>query len=400
MNKKINFLEQEQLINQYKRFFKTHLINLSNRQEVLAELDNLRKIAKKTESRVLFNPNPELTRLEIKIDNFLQENFDKKVIKLYNKEIYDVSDNVKDVDTNKQFLLELVRGISEIYIQSNIKVKKQWEYKIKVLDYIYEILYNYGLHPNISKRIPETNKRFNLIMYHNYRRNEEINDCKIMMTYKEFEKIFINQYSKQKPISISGKLIPFDVIHQIKITTTLLKDDEIVLFAKKKNFVWTTNEKDYLSFINYCDDETDTYLPNPFEELPINVGLNQLIIEEVKQLLILYPKPLNLYISALNKFNHGNYERNMLDDLRLSLELLLKEIFANNKSLEKQLSELGKYQQNRGATKETTNMFHKLFTYYTDYQNSYIKHNDLVQKSEVELIFDLTGTFIKYLIKK
>ena len=90
----------------------------------------------------------------------------------------------------------------------------------------------------------------------------------------------------------------------------------------------------------------------------------------------------------------------MLDDLRLSLEILLKEILQNNKSLENQLTEIGRYQKERGATSETTNMFRKLIEYFAKYQNNYVKHDDKIPKNEIEFIIDLTTTFMKYLIKK
>ncbi len=399
-NNLLDFLGQEKPVNQYKQFFKMHLINLSNRQEILTKLVHLCNEVRKTEPKFVFSPDPERHKLEVKIDSFLKENFDDEIIKLFNKEIPTLKPNRKDNEFEDSFLLGLLAAMSDSFEQLNEKYKKEWNYKTNFLNFLYDCLYHYGLHPNILIRDAEINKSFNLIIYHNYRSDTKLLDFKILMTYEEFDKSFISQYVKQKPIKMGGKLIPFENIHEVKITTSLLKEDEIELFALKNRFCWTENKKDYLSFINCSKDETETYHPNPFDETTHNTELNKFLIEEIKHYLISYPKSFKLYMSALSKFNQGNLERNVLDDLRLSLELLLREILNNKKSLENQLSEVGNYQNKRGATREATNMFHKLIEYYTKYHNSYIKHDDLVQKNEVEFVFDLTGTFIKYLIKE
>ena len=48
-----------------------------------------------------------------------------------------------------------------------------------------------------------------------------------------------------------------------------------------------------------------------------------------------YVKSKKLYDSALNKIKEKIFERNALDDMRLSFELLMKEILRNDKPLEK-----------------------------------------------------------------
>ena len=94
-----------------------------------------------------------------------------------------------------------------------------------------------------------------------------------------------------------------------------------------------------------------------------------------------------------------DYEQILLDDLRLSLELLLKSILNNNKSLENQISDLGVFIQSKGGSKELVNMFQKLIDYYSKYQNTYIKHNDHIIEEEIELMLELTSTFMKHLIR-
>lgn len=113
-----------------------------------------------------------------------------------------------------------------------------------------------------------------------------------------------------------------------------------------------------------------------------------------------YPEAARLYQKALNKLNEDQNERNILDDLRLSLEILLKKLLSNNKSLENQLNDIGSYVKDKGVSIEVRNMFTSLLDYYSKYQNNYVKHNDFVKRDEIDLIVNLTGAFISFLINK
>jgi len=124
------------------------------------------------------------------------------------------------------------------------------------------------------------------------------------------------------------------------------------------------------------------------------------IVKETQHWLSAYKKSFELYNSALDKFNNRIYQRNLIDDLRLSLELLLKELLNNDKPLEKQISDVGQFQKNKGISPETTNMFNTLLDYYGKYQNKYAKHDDNVNEKEIEFIIDLTSTFMKFITKK
>ena len=89
----------------------------------------------------------------------------------------------------------------------------------------------------------------------------------------------------------------------------------------------------------------------------------------------------------------------MLDDLRLSLELLLKHILGNQKSLENQVAPLGDFLSRAGGSTEFVNMFQKLIKYFNDYQNTHIKHNDNVIETEIEFLIEITSVFMKHIIK-
>lgn len=128
--------------------------------------------------------------------------------------------------------------------------------------------------------------------------------------------------------------------------------------------------------------------------------LNNELIEETQHWLSSFSKSLNLYNSALEKYKAKIYSRNLLDDLRLSLELLLNELLNNDKSLENQICFVGEYQKQKGISKEVANMFQKLLDYYSKYQNDKVKHDDNINEQDIEFIFELSSTFMKHLIKK
>ncbi|MEL7834258.1 hypothetical protein [Fodinibius sp. Rm-B-1B1-1] len=128
-------------------------------------------------------------------------------------------------------------------------------------------------------------------------------------------------------------------------------------------------------------------------------SVNEILIEETTHWLKDYPKALKIYERALTKFENDAFERNTLDDLRLSLEILLKSIFNNNKSLENQISNVGNHLKTKGGSPELRNMFVRLINYYTHYQNSYVKHDDAVIEEEIEFIFEITSSFMKHIIR-
>jgi len=127
--------------------------------------------------------------------------------------------------------------------------------------------------------------------------------------------------------------------------------------------------------------------------------LDEALIERTQHFLGPFPEALSLFEQAVQKHANGLFLRNVLDDLRLALELLLKSLLCNRKSLENQLSSLGTFIKQRGGSTELANMFVKLIEYYTKYQNSYVKHDDSIIEEEVEFIFELTASFMKHLVR-
>lgn len=123
------------------------------------------------------------------------------------------------------------------------------------------------------------------------------------------------------------------------------------------------------------------------------------LVQKTKHWLSGHPQSLTQYESALSKYEGGIFERNTLDDMRLSFELLVKDLLKNGKSLENQIPGIGEMLKNSGASVELRNMVPQVIRYYTDFQNNHVKHNDAVNSNEIEYIIELTSVVMKFLIK-
>ena len=126
--------------------------------------------------------------------------------------------------------------------------------------------------------------------------------------------------------------------------------------------------------------------------------LDEKLINDNLNWLSQYPKTYEAYKNALLNYDKNGEERNVVDNLRLALELLLKEVLKNRKSLENQKNEIGNYFKLNNVNVEIANMFNTILSYYTNYQNDKAKHNNSVSSKEVEYILYLTGTFIRFVL--
>lgn len=106
--------------------------------------------------------------------------------------------------------------------------------------------------------------------------------------------------------------------------------------------------------------------------------------------LVKYPLAHKHYICAKEKYERGIYIRNTLDDMRFSLEQLLKSILKNNMSIERQKEALGRYLKEKGASPEVRNLFQTVLDYYMCYQNNNVKHNEDLSPNDVRTIVNQT----------
>ena len=131
---------------------------------------------------------------------------------------------------------------------------------------------------------------------------------------------------------------------------------------------------------------------------PLDEEINK-VAKNTQHWLQNFSASLSAYDSAIIKYTNGVFQRNLLDDLRMALELLLKQIFNNTKSLENQIPEIGRFVKEKGGSIELSNMLVKLIDYYSKYQNEHVKHNDKVIETEIDFILEMTSVFMKHLVK-
>jgi hypothetical protein len=117
-------------------------------------------------------------------------------------------------------------------------------------------------------------------------------------------------------------------------------------------------------------DELRARLLNSYGELfpnPIMDDFDIAIVEETKHWLKPFPESLKSYEEALKMRLNGEYTRNCLDNLRFSLELLLKKVLSNEKSLEHQSLEVKICIKANGGSPQLKNMFAQVLHYYCKY---------------------------------
>jgi len=93
-----------------------------------------------------------------------------------------------------------------------------------------------------------------------------------------------------------------------------------------------------------------------------------------------------------------NY-RNIVDELRFSLESFFQQLFSNRKTLENQKNNVGEFLKNNNISPTISNMYIKLFDLYTIYNNDNAKHGDNITENEVDYLIYLTGSFIRLILQ-
>lgn len=392
--------QSEKQINEYKYFFKKYLSKVKNYPKALQDVsESLNLLIANPIHGAMQTTMDRHVKIAVKIENCLKSHFGEELLKLYYKKVEARPSKRHDkivsdaMDTN--ILLGILVALGSGFQEMSEQAKSQYAYQKNVLAFTYNCLLQHGLHPNISLRNELKHKRFNLLIKHKTHSRTPIEDHKVLIPWETFHSDYLAYYKSKKPIRIGGKLIDFKKIIELKITTTLLHDDEIEFFARQNNFAWSSSNKNTMGLLNICNDETERFHPNPFEaEVKAKTSDRY---QETRVSLIDYPDALKLFNDALKKINIPESHRNCLDDLRLCLELLLKSKLKNSKSIENQTAPLGKYLKEKGGSSEMNNLFHKILEFYGNYQNSHIKHNDAVKPNEVKLIINLSSDLIVHI---
>jgi hypothetical protein len=392
-------LFSEKNIADYKEFYKGYLLGVKRKDAFLKEADSILKRFEEKNVPHHLMVDQVAENIIRDANSILETYIGKDVVDQFNQEIaFKRSKKFAENIGDEHWLKSLVTGFAEVLENAKASVEARWKFRKQYLAFVKACVQYDGLHPDIEKRDPLKFKRFNVWATHYYRSRKPLVVMKCLLSFEEFNAQFLKLYNKRKPIKFGGIIIPFDKLHEIKITTTFLLNDEIELFAHKHKFTWYEENKDKEQFILHCKDETEEYHSNPFEEETTEQS-KPAQVQETRVLLTAYPKALKLFNQGIDKYDEGIYLRNSLDDLRLSLELLLKQLLKNRKSLENQLADLGRYKKEKGFSPELLNMFDRLLNYYSAYQNNNVKHDDNVNLAEVELTISLTCTFIVFILK-
>lgn len=125
------------------------------------------------------------------------------------------------------------------------------------------------------------------------------------------------------------------------------------------------------------------------------------VINETQTWLLPYPDARYEYMKALEAYEIKEYNRNTLDSMRLSLELLVKQIIGNNKSLENQnlQKDLLPLLKEKGIPKEIRNLICNIFSGLEKYQNERVKHGITNTSLEFEFVIEQTSILMKLITK-
>lgn len=108
--------------------------------------------------------------------------------------------------------------------------------------------------------------------------------------------------------------------------------------------------------------------------------------KEVAKELSSHTQPFELYKKAIDGFQKQQDYRHAMDDLRLSLELLLKEVLLKDKSLEKQDKFLSAYLGRGGISTEIIAGITEEMKALGRYFNEHEKHKDDIKINEIDCV--------------
>lgn len=126
--------------------------------------------------------------------------------------------------------------------------------------------------------------------------------------------------------------------------------------------------------------------------------LDKKLVNELLDWLEDYPEVYKYFNLSLKQYMKKESFRNILDNLRFSLEQLLKSLLKNQKSLENQRENLLRFLKNKNINQEIIDMYNTIISQYTKYQNENVKHNEKLSEGEIEFIIYLTGSFMRFLL--
>lgn len=176
--------------------------------------------------------------------------------------------------------------------------------------------------------------------------------------------------------------------------------DDIVAFIELTyNHVILDNKKDkYEDKINEYLKRFDVgYLFSAGKFIKIDEIICEPNVQAVLEWIDEYPDAAKAYRAALKKISEKQYARNAIDDMRLSIESLIRSIMGTNKTLENQIQPVGAALKNKGVLPQAVTFITTMLTHYTKYQNDNVKHHDTLDIEDIEMIVSMTAIMMKYI---
>lgn len=335
----------EKKIAEYKIFYKTYLTGVKNRGEALNKLYPLCIKYQKTEPKTYYYVDKERISLETEAEGLIKKYFSPDILQFFHKKIPTPTPKRK-IDFDKSFWIGLLESFASTFEILDEKYKQEWNYRCNFLIFLNNCLNHYGLHPDILRRDIKTYKRYNFVVEHFFKSKIKIVEYKTLLKPENLQEEFLTPYEKKLPIRMKGKLIPFKDIYSIQITSTLLLDDEIELYARKNNFTWNNSTKDELKFISFCQDETESLHKNPYliddKERFRNQNIyfvNPIRIQELKEIkskqfdltkLVRLCEELNNNSASMNNFSSSLLVRSIIDHIPPIFGYAKFSLLANN----------------------------------------------------------------------
>lgn len=209
---------------------------------------------------------------------------------------------------------------------------------------------------------------------------------------------FCNQYAVKYAKTIKHTKLPF--AKGVSNKAQVLREN-LACFEPDQQFVIIQDLCDLEKFSNNEQvNELKVILTRDYHHLAPQEIAEQILetVNQVKNWLDGYPEAKKYYEGALEKMSCKIYKRNLLDDLRCSLEALVKDILQSKSSVENLKSDLGNYLKENNVNVEIRNLYITLLKFFLEYQNNNVKHNDLSKKIEVDFIFNQTTVLMQFLI--
>lgn len=210
---------------------------------------------------------------------------------------------------------------------------------------------------------------------------------------------FCNQYAVKYAKTIKHTKLPF--AKGVSNKAQVLREN-LACFEPEQQFVIIRDLCDLEKFSNNEQvNELKVILTRDYYHLAPQEIAEQILetVNQVKNWLDGYPEAKKYYEDALEKMSCKMYKRNLLDDLRCSLEALVKDILQSKSSVENLKSDLGKFLDKSNINVQVKNLYISIiFDFFTKYQNENVKHNDLSKKIEVDFIFNQTTVLMQFLI--